>query len=320
MKAKILLAIISPLILAISSSAQTISPYVPLNGLVAWWPFSDNTIDESGNGHHAIVFGAKPTKDRNSVDNSAFYFINDSMRVLKTENFNLTEFSVSGWLKTSMLGTQYHTMFSHFLESNGLKGYWAGVYQNKACLWIGEGKVVGNSILGLAKINDGTWHFIAGTYNGHSGKIYVDGVLEDTMKCSMVLTPSQTYIGNDQQHEYFTGSLDEIGVWNRELSAKEVYVLYKQVPNVIGNLDKDNFIELLPNPVKDNLTIKVHPHLIGSNYRIYNLVGSLIKSGKLESKTSTIQLGYLPVGLYLIYLGQGIKQKILIRVCLLISS
>jgi hypothetical protein len=32
--------------------------YVPSNGLVAWWPFTGNALDSSGNVNNGIVYGA----------------------------------------------------------------------------------------------------------------------------------------------------------------------------------------------------------------------------------------------------------------------
>lgn len=37
---------------------------VSTDGLVAWYPFSGNAQDASGNGHHGVVFGANIVNDR----------------------------------------------------------------------------------------------------------------------------------------------------------------------------------------------------------------------------------------------------------------
>ena len=47
----------------LSSNAQ-VPNYVPSNGLVAWWPFSGNANDASGNGNNGTVNGATLTTDR----------------------------------------------------------------------------------------------------------------------------------------------------------------------------------------------------------------------------------------------------------------
>jgi hypothetical protein len=48
--------------------------YVPKNGLKGWWPFNGNANDESGNGHHGNVIGAKLTTDRHGKSNASYYF------------------------------------------------------------------------------------------------------------------------------------------------------------------------------------------------------------------------------------------------------
>ena len=49
--------------------------YANLNtGLVAYYPFSGNANDESGNSNHGIVHDAMLTNDRNGNPNSAYRF------------------------------------------------------------------------------------------------------------------------------------------------------------------------------------------------------------------------------------------------------
>ena len=48
--------------------------YVPTDSLVAWWPFSGNAIDSSGNSNNGTVNGATLTTDRFGNSNSAYYF------------------------------------------------------------------------------------------------------------------------------------------------------------------------------------------------------------------------------------------------------
>ena len=59
---------------AVTSLAQTVPNYVPTNGLVAWWPFNGNAIDESVNINDGTVNGATLTADRFGNSNSAYNF------------------------------------------------------------------------------------------------------------------------------------------------------------------------------------------------------------------------------------------------------
>ena len=53
-------------------SAQ-IPSYVPINGLVGYWPFNGNANDISGNGNNGIVDGATLTTDRFGNSNQCYY-------------------------------------------------------------------------------------------------------------------------------------------------------------------------------------------------------------------------------------------------------
>jgi len=50
---------------------QSVPCYVPTSGLVAWYPFSGNTVDSSGNGHNLINNAGAFCNDRFSSVNSA---------------------------------------------------------------------------------------------------------------------------------------------------------------------------------------------------------------------------------------------------------
>jgi hypothetical protein len=76
--------------------------------------------------------------------------------------------------------------------------------------------------------NDNQWHHIAAVIDASSGmSLYVDNAL--------VGTNAQNYITNSSGRNlnigtystsYFSGSIDEIGVWSRALSSGEVAQLY----------------------------------------------------------------------------------------------
>jgi hypothetical protein len=63
MQKKILLSAIAIFGFAIISMAQVPS-YIPTDSLIAWWPFTGNAIDSSGNGNNGTVNGATLTTDR----------------------------------------------------------------------------------------------------------------------------------------------------------------------------------------------------------------------------------------------------------------
>ena len=88
----------------INTYAQVPS-YVPTDSLVAWWPFSGNAIDSSGNSNDGTVNGATLTTDRFGNSNSAYYFSSAgcATRIDATVNTNTIQsgLTISVWVSKS---------------------------------------------------------------------------------------------------------------------------------------------------------------------------------------------------------------------------
>tara|TARA_B100000424_G_scaffold68379_1_gene50718 strand:- start:299 stop:4282 length:3984 start_codon:yes stop_codon:yes gene_type:complete len=71
-------------------------------------------------------------------------------------------------------------------------------------------------VTGTSTVNDGKWHHIAATYDQTNMKIYVDGKLENTLAETGTISTSSTQLilGSEGSATYFTGSLDEIRLFN----------------------------------------------------------------------------------------------------------
>lgn len=79
---------------------------------------------------------------------------------------------------------------------------------------------------------DGSWRFIAATFDGEAYRVYVDGVeiqkLEQPGKLT-IGTKAPVMIGSSSgTGEYFQGSLDDLRVFSRALTADEIAALYRE--------------------------------------------------------------------------------------------
>ena len=90
----------------------------------------------------------------------------------------------------------------------------------KPSFWVGDGPWLNADIV----VNDGQWHHIAGTYDGATSKIYVDGVLlnnasltENLSSSNVLQIGGSSYCGN-----YFNGNIDEVKIWNYALDNQEI--------------------------------------------------------------------------------------------------
>jgi hypothetical protein len=84
---------------------------------------------------------------------------------------------------------------------------------------------------GTTAISDGKWHYILGTYDGTTATIYIDGVssASSSSKSGTQVTDStgDFFIGSRGAANYWTGSIDEVFVERRALTADEVAELYR---------------------------------------------------------------------------------------------
>jgi hypothetical protein len=79
---------------------------------------------------------------------------------------------------------------------------------------------------------DGNWHHIAATYDGTNAKIYIDGVQTgaDFATGGVNTTASSGLIGSNGGSFIFNGSIDQVRIFNKALSAGEVTTLYNETP------------------------------------------------------------------------------------------
>ena len=255
-KKSLLLTAVATLGLTAATMAQSVPSYVPTNGLVGWWPFNGNANDESGNGNNGTVNGAMLTSDRFGNSNKSYLFDGISNRIAFNLNSinNLfpasTESSSSIWVKTTDLNGPLISMQGiNGIEYDFHIGTLADVVQNPGhygilvrdnCCGTGNNAFASNCV-------DNSWHMltIVRLSNG-TLKFYKDAILEFTSASgqngALAFNPTYMTFGadyswvigsqngcmscnsNDQQH--YSGSLDDVGIWNRGLTQQEITDLY----------------------------------------------------------------------------------------------
>jgi len=211
-------------------------------GLVAYYPFNGNAKDESGRNNHGIVNGATMTTDRYESPNKAYYFdgTNDYIDAGDKADFDLGTKSatISLWLKSEGSTIPDRWMCG---KSNGsaASSYWVGCGSYGVdSPYIGFGGVTGYRDLRTGSnitITDGKWHQMVATYDRTGYMVlYYDGVRLGASKISgfagqNVENNGTFRIGHVPKvpsDYYFRGKLDDVAVYHRSLSAREVTALY----------------------------------------------------------------------------------------------
>jgi len=200
--------------------------------LIAYYPFNGNANDESGNGNNGTVHGATLTTDRLGNLNSAYRFdggqINgngDYIEVLNSSSLNnLEKISVAFWTKRFTEIGDYSRIlgkYSNDLDA-GWKFDWAGAGRNAINFSIANGDVLAGG-----NIPTNEWVHVAGTYDGTTKKIYINGELISLNQS----TGSENLNANVNFDigrflawgiAYYKGEIDEVKVWNCALSAEEI--------------------------------------------------------------------------------------------------
>jgi hypothetical protein len=87
-----------------------------------------------------------------------------------------------------------------------------------------------NAVNGNAIIPLNTWSFVAGIYDGEAFRVYVDGVLENSVALSGLIDTNDMSLSIGRSgfdRHYFDGMIDEVRVYNRALSQQEVTQLHE---------------------------------------------------------------------------------------------
>jgi len=215
--------------------AQTVPAYVPTDGLVGWWPFNGNAIDESINTNDGIVNGATLTSDRNGIANSAFSFdgLDDYISATPTLPTGSSPRTVSCWFKT-IAGSIPTSQYPNIQAMTGWGNPFSGAVIFPQFVQAPAGKAYfesgssGNQLFSQNAVNEGIWHQIVTTYDGSRVKMYIDTTLQDSSAVVSLGTTSSFFgIGNvSWANVPFQGQIDDVGLWDRALTQQEITALY----------------------------------------------------------------------------------------------
>ncbi len=97
-----------------------------------------------------------------------------------------------------------------------------------------------------------------------------------------------------------TSSTDDGNVTKN--NGKSDYWIVKLSGTLVGvkELEAQSLLNLYPNPASNQLTININERLVGSNFTILNMVGQRVLSGKINSRSTLLEVGGLPGGSYLV--------------------
>jgi len=204
------------------------------SGLVGHWTFdskdgSDSTTakDISKYNNDGTVTGADLTNEGKFKEGYEFDGINGDIEIDFCQELNLTNnLTISAWFKPKSFAS------THYLIGKGTTAATTSylLYQGTDDLWFRVGNGTGAPFSKCqGSIKQNKWYHAVGVFNGTTLTTYMDGGY-----CSQGAFDGNVYGGNyniflgakTTDNSVLNGTLDEVKIYNRALSASEVAGLY----------------------------------------------------------------------------------------------
>lgn len=210
------------------------------DGLVGYWKMDDSgatAIDSSGNGHDGSVTSATVT-DGVYGNGKNFDGIDDIITISSQPTFT-SEVTVSAWVYWSAGNSAWGLIGSPCEEpwySWGLRPHQFVVRTSSNP---GSLTTAGDSI-----VYD-EWEFLTGTYDGSYVKFYRNGQLIQSTSGTGSISYSGSYNVIDMggwrsnADHWMDGKIDQVRIYNRVLSPKEVRDLYNRAPGPVAYYNFD---------------------------------------------------------------------------------
>jgi hypothetical protein len=217
------------------------------SGLVAYYPFSGNTGDSSTFKNHGTGSNITLTADHFGIANKAYSFNGASsyVRIPHSESLDLaSEYSISCWVKPDTNVVSYGTQSFLVFYGDEIAGqdpyFFSYDLVRKS---INMGQFIGSgsdfNVLSMPLTNQfkNVWIHATTTFNNATRTIslYLNGT---KVASQQFASTSRNYPTNNSSYETFLGSacgkwslfkgaLDEVRIYNRELTATEADALYR---------------------------------------------------------------------------------------------
>lgn len=179
---------------------------------------------------------------------TCFFDSTDYLRIPKNSVFDLSQFTLSAWIKVhdSDTGTTTRTILSNDDGSAAAQSYGLKVSKGTAVTFYDDGNQLNGAkdVENTIALNDGQWHHIAAVFEGGvNTKLYVDGQLKRKSSgvAPMIIKPSgDLYIGQDGTNGYmdtrWLGSMDDIRIIGKAFSTNEVNRLLSVIDLPTGEI------------------------------------------------------------------------------------
>ena len=332
-----------PIIFMLSFNLAGISQINLEDGLIAFFPFNGNAMDESTNSNDAINVNFPQLIEGHDGTLSAAYQFDgedDYIEFPNNEGINLNgseTFAFSLWLKAPVNQVETNGTSNDILakwNNAGTTPYPYGLrifnqtHPNNGGKLVfvkyeGSGGSCNNaySILGEKVINDDEWHHVVFQKLANNRiELYVDaqweGDMEDASSCdfsnnnNLILGLRSLNVPNIMRP--YSGGIDNLRIYNRPLNQDEINKIFSKDLTSRSEITENTTVKIYPNPLTSNtVKIELNNKLKIEKIELVNSLGQVIQ----EVNNGTIK--HVPNGTYFIKIQLEDKQVVIEKINIL---
>jgi len=199
----------------------------PSFDLIGLWHFDTDANDSTAN-HNNGTFMDNAYLTTGYFGNAvSFDGSGDYVEVSGTDSLEPSNVTVECWVKSSTIKSYQYIVAKYYTGSYASYGLYTGSSKG-LFFYVSDGSYSLSNDAGTG-VWDGEWHHIAGTYDGSILKLYVDGIEVGTGKAvtkTIGYNTGNLYVGSYGTGYYFTGTIDEVRIWDGALTGSNIEYNY----------------------------------------------------------------------------------------------
>jgi hypothetical protein len=198
--------------------------------LIAHWEFDDDpadgALDSSGRGHTATCLAACPAQVTGKIGMAYQFSSAQAHALVVADHADFRgAFTLAAWMRASTVGSNMAILSKPFGTGSG--NSWQLELRDTGALSFSGGSA--HYLDNPTTTATNVWHHVAGTWDGTTKRLYVDGVLVASVASAIDYDTHPIFLGADENSGstvlYWNGTLDDLRIYNRVLTVQEIQAL-----------------------------------------------------------------------------------------------
>ena len=203
---------------------------------IAHWKLDETsglTAMDSAGGHDGTLL-MDQTWGTGQIDGGlSFDGFDDYISVPHAETLSLIgEMTFAAWINTLDTSGGYRCILAKDVSGNGMSNYWFGIENDELVFGFWAAGSFQTVSTPSSNLQADRWYHLAATFDDATDEVrlYVDGAEAHVGAIAFAPTTetADVWIGHSADGEYWTGSLDDIRIYNTVLSSGEILALAKE--------------------------------------------------------------------------------------------